>query len=133
LKFRPALLRACIACPSLHTKLDESRARIVSLEAALKSLIATTCSTHEVHAVQNLELAQHVDRLQSENDDLHKLMSWLSNQEPQLGMMIAVFKHFDGQALGSDKAGECSGEREGKFGKTPVRPHTTPKNYFPSS
>jgi hypothetical protein len=45
-------------------------------------------------------------------------------------MMIEVFKRFDDQALGSDKVGECSGEREGKFGKTPVPPNTTPKNQF---
>jgi hypothetical protein len=43
-------------------------------------------------------------------------------------MMITTFERFDGQALGSDKVGECSGEREVKFGKTPVPPHTTPKN-----
>jgi hypothetical protein len=48
-------------------------------------------------------------------------------------MMIATFKRFDGQVLGSDKVGECSGEGEGKFGKTPVPPHTTPKNQFPPS
>jgi hypothetical protein len=41
-----------------------------------------------------------------------------------------VFKHFDGQVFGSDKVGECSGEREGKFGKTRVPPHSTPKNQF---
>jgi cell division septation protein DedD len=45
-------------------------------------------------------------------------------------MMIAEFKDFDGQALGSDKVGEFNGQREGKFGKTPVSPHTTPKNKF---
>jgi hypothetical protein len=45
-------------------------------------------------------------------------------------MMIAAFKRFDGQALESDKVGECSVEREGKVGKTPVPPHTTPKNQF---
>jgi hypothetical protein len=56
--------------------------------------------------------------------------SWLSSHEPQLGMMIATFKCFDGHTFGSNKVGECSGERDGKFGKTPVPPHTTPKNQF---
>jgi predicted DNA-binding protein (UPF0251 family) len=74
LKSRSTLLRACTSCPSLHEKLDESRARVVSLEASLKSPIAIACSTCEVHAVQNLELAQCVDGLQKENDDLCKLM-----------------------------------------------------------
>jgi hypothetical protein len=46
--------------------------------------------------MNNLKLEQCVDRLQTENDDLRKLLSWLPSQEPQLGMMIAAFKHFDG-------------------------------------
>jgi hypothetical protein len=78
--------------------------------------------------VKYLELGQCVDLLQTENDDLRNLLSWLSSQEPQLGMMITTFERFDGQALGSDKVGECSGERKVNFGKTPVPPDTTPKN-----
>jgi hypothetical protein len=48
-------------------------------------------------------------------------------------MMIVAFKRFDGQALGSDMVGECSGVREGKFGKTLVLPHTTPRTSLPPS
>jgi hypothetical protein len=62
--------------------------------------------------VKNLELAHYVDPLQYENDDLKKLMGWLLGHKPQLNMMIAEFKYFDGQALGSEKVGECSGERD---------------------
>jgi hypothetical protein len=124
------LLGACTSFPALHEKIVEFRSRIVSFEADLKVHVPTSCSTCELHAVKNLELGQGVDRLQIENDDLRNLLSWLSSQEPQLGMMVAAFKRFDGQALGSNKVGECSGEREGKFGKTPVPPHTTPKNQF---
>jgi hypothetical protein len=29
-----------------------------------------------------MELAHYVDRLQDENDELRKLMSWLSGREP---------------------------------------------------
>jgi hypothetical protein len=47
-------------------------------------------------------------------------------------MMIASCKHFDGWALGSDKFGECSGEREGKFGNISVPPQSTPKDKFTS-
>jgi hypothetical protein len=94
LKSRSALLGACTTCPSLHEKLDETRAHIVSLKAALKSLIVNACSTCEVHAMQNLQRAQRVDGLQNENNDLCKLMSWFSSHEPQLGLMIAAFKHF---------------------------------------
>jgi hypothetical protein len=59
-------------------------------------------------------------------------MSWLSSQEPQLGMMIASCKRFDGWALGLDKVGESSGERGGKFGNVPVPPQPTPKDKFAS-
>jgi hypothetical protein len=47
-------------------------------------------------------------------------------------MMIASCKPFDGWALGSDKFGECSGEREGKFGNGSVPPQPTPKDKFAS-
>jgi hypothetical protein len=66
--------------------------------------------------MKNLELAQCVNHLQDENNKLREVLSWLSSQEPQLGMMITSCKHFDGWALGFDKYGESSGEREGKFG-----------------
>jgi hypothetical protein len=47
-------------------------------------------------------------------------------------MMIASCKRFDGWALGYDKDGESSGEREGKFGNVPVPPQPTPKDKFAS-
>jgi hypothetical protein len=45
-------------------------------------------------------------------------------------MMIAGYKRFDGWALGYDKFGESSGERQGKFGNIPVPPQPTPKDKF---
>jgi hypothetical protein len=47
-------------------------------------------------------------------------------------MMIASYKFFDGWALGLDKVGEGSGEREGKFGNVSVPPQPTPKDKFAS-
>jgi hypothetical protein len=47
LKSRPTLLGACTSCPVLHGKFDEMHAYIVSLEAKLKELIPTSCSTCE--------------------------------------------------------------------------------------
>jgi hypothetical protein len=47
-------------------------------------------------------------------------------------MLIASYKRFDGWALGSDKFGESSGEREGKFGNVPVPPQPIPKDKFAS-
>jgi hypothetical protein len=61
---------------------------------------------------------------------LCEVLSWLSSQEPQLGMMIASYKHFDGWALGFDKVGEGRGEREGKFGNVLAPPQPTPKDKF---
>jgi hypothetical protein len=43
----------------LHAKIDEMHAYIVSLEAKLKEPIPTSCSTCEMHALKNLELAHH--------------------------------------------------------------------------
>jgi regulator of replication initiation timing len=60
LQSRPTLLGACTSCPSLHEKIVELRSRIVSLEADLKVPIPTSCSTCELHAMKNLELAQCV-------------------------------------------------------------------------
>jgi hypothetical protein len=70
LKSRSALLGACTSCPVLHGKIDEMRAYTVSLEAKLKEPIPTSCSTCEMHALKNLELAHYVDRCQDENDKL---------------------------------------------------------------
>jgi hypothetical protein len=36
----------------------------------------------------NMELAHYVDRLQDENDELRKLMGWLSGHEPQLRIIV---------------------------------------------
>jgi DNA repair exonuclease SbcCD ATPase subunit len=91
LKSRPALLGACTSCPVLHAKIDEMHAYTSSLEAKLKEPIPTSCSTCEMHALKNLELAHYVDRLKDENDELRKLMGWLFGHEPHLRMMIEAF------------------------------------------
>jgi uncharacterized protein involved in exopolysaccharide biosynthesis len=52
-----------------------------------------------MHASKNLELAHYVDRLQDENDELRKLMGWLSGHEPQLRIMIKTFKKQNGEGL----------------------------------
>jgi hypothetical protein len=132
LQSRPTLLGACTSCPGLHEKIAELRSHIVLLEADLKVPIPTFCYTYELHAMTNLELAQCVDHLQDENSKLREVLSWLSSQEPQLGMMIASYKRFDGWAFGSDKFGESNGEREGNFGNILVPPQTTPKHKFTS-
>jgi hypothetical protein len=118
LKSRPALLGACTSCPVLH-------AYTVSLKAKLKEPIPTSCSTCELHALKHLELAHYVDHLQDENDELRKLMGWLSGHKPQLKIMIETYKRQDGEGLGENKVGEGSGEN------IPKPPKTHHKNAFP--
>jgi hypothetical protein len=125
LKSRPALLGACTSCPVLHGKIDETHAYTVSSEAKLKERIPTSCSTCELHALKNLELAHYVDGLQDDNDELRKLMGWLSVHEPQLRIMIETYKRQDGEGLGANKVGEGSGEN------IPEPPKTHNKNDCP--
>jgi hypothetical protein len=96
----------------LHEKLDVSLVYAISLEAQLKATIPTICSTCEVNDVKKMELAHYVDPLQDENDELRKLMDWLSGHEPQLRIMIETYKCHDGEALGAKKVGEGSGESD---------------------
>jgi hypothetical protein len=63
--------------------------------------------------------------LQDENDELRKLMGWLSGHEPQLRIMIETFKRQDGEGFGANKVGEGSGEN------IPELPKTHHKNDFP--
>jgi hypothetical protein len=125
LKSRPSLLGACTSCPVLHEKIDEMHAYTIALEATLKEPIPTSCSTCELHALKNLELTHYVDRLQDENDELRKLMGWLSGHEPQLRIMIETYKRQDGEGLGANKVGEGNGEN------IPEPPKTHHKNAFP--
>jgi hypothetical protein len=96
----------------------------ISLEAKLKEPVPTSCSTCELHALKNLELAHYVDRLHDENDELRKLMGWLSGHEPQLRIMIETYKRQDGEGLGANKVGEGIGE------SIPEPPKTHHKNAF---
>jgi hypothetical protein len=80
--------------------------------------------------LKNLELPHYVHHLQDENDELRKMMGWLSGHEPQLWMMIETYKRYDGQALGLDKIGECSGEGGKKIGDIQAPPKTFHKNAY---
>jgi hypothetical protein len=127
LKSRHALLGACTSCPVLHGKIDEMHAYIVSLEAKLKEPIPTSFSTCELHALTNLELSHYVDHLHDENDELRKLMGWLSGHEPQLRIMIETYKHQDGEGLGANKVGEGSRENNPEPQKTHHKNTFVPK------
>jgi hypothetical protein len=102
----------------------------LSLEAKLKEHVPTSYSTCELHASKNLELAHYVDLLQDGNDEFRKMMGWLSGHEPQLKMMIEAYKHYDGQALDSEKVGECSVEGGEKIGYIQAPLKTFHKNCY---
>jgi hypothetical protein len=70
MKSRPSLLGACTSFPVLHEKLDVSLVYARSLEAQLKAHVPTSCSTCEMNAAKNMELAHYVYRFQDENDEL---------------------------------------------------------------
>jgi hypothetical protein len=100
------------------------------LVAKLKEPVSTSCSTCELHGLKNLELAHYVDRLQDENDELGKMMGWLSGHEPQLRMMMETYKRQDGRGFGSEKIGKSSGEGEEKIGNICAPPKTHHKNAY---
>jgi hypothetical protein len=102
----------------------------VSLEAKLKEYVPTSCSTCELQALKNLELAQYADRLQDENDELRKMMGLLSGHEPKLRMMMETYKRQDGCGFGSEKIGESSGEGEENIGDIRALPKTHHKNAY---
>jgi hypothetical protein len=77
-----------------------------------------------------LELAHYVDRLQDENDELRKMMGWLSGHKPQLRMMMETYKRQDGRGFGSEKIGESSGEGEENIGDILPPPKTHHKNAY---
>jgi hypothetical protein len=56
------------------------------------------------------------------------MMGLLSGHEPQLRLMIETYKRYDGQVLGSEKVGECSGEGGEKIGDIQTPPKTYHKN-----
>jgi hypothetical protein len=130
MKSRSSLLGSCTSCHVLHEKLAVSLVYARSLGAQLKDPIPTICCTCEINTMKNMELAHYVDHLQDENDELRKLMGWLSYHEPHLRIMIKTYKRQDGEALGANKVGEGSGENEGKIGDIPEPPKTHHKNAF---
>jgi hypothetical protein len=77
--------------------------------------------------MKNLDLAKCVGRLQDEKDKLCEALSWLSSQEPQLGMMIASCKRFDGWVLGLDKFGEGVVREQGNLGMFQFHHNPHPK------
>jgi hypothetical protein len=51
-------------------------------------------------------------RLRDENDELRKLMGWLSGHVPLLRTMIETYKRLDGEGLWTNKVKDRYGEPE---------------------
>jgi hypothetical protein len=130
LQSRPTLPGACTSCPGLHEKIVELQSRIVLLEADLKVPIPTSCSTCELHVVKNLVLAQCVDHLQDDNNKLREVLSWLSSQEPQFGMMIASYSAFKVGLWDMISLVRVVVRKKKKFGNIPDPPQPRPKDKF---
>jgi hypothetical protein len=65
--------------------------------------------------------------LQDENDELRKLMGWLSGHEPQLRIMIETYKRQDGEGLGENKASEEKPVEKPSGEKSSEQPQPKPK------
>jgi hypothetical protein len=77
-----------------------------------------------------MELAHYVDIFEDENDELPKMMGWLSSHEPQLRIIIEIYKCYEREAHGVNKVGEEIGENEAKIRDIPEPPKTPHKNAY---
>ena len=138
---RPALLGACKTCPTLQSSLDDALLQVATLEKTIMhdKIVVPECSQCFIHVNINTEMKNAISVLEDENRYVRTILSWISAREPQLGMMIAAFKHADGVALGSSlnlrnfkwaydpTFSETSGERE-KIGDIFAPAQKAPKN-----
>jgi hypothetical protein len=97
LKSRSGLLGACKSCSGLQSELAEKNAKISTLDkASLDSIGAVKCARCE-SLVLELESCRH-NKMRTEKDNtyLRSILSWVSYNEPQLGMMMSQFRRRTG-------------------------------------
>jgi hypothetical protein len=90
LKSRSGLLGACKSCLGLQSKLAEKNAKICALEKASSDSIGVAkCACCESLLLE-LESYRH-DKMRTKEDNtyLWSILSWVSCNEPQLGMMMS--------------------------------------------
>jgi hypothetical protein len=133
LKSRSGLLGACKSCSSLQSELAGKNAKISALEKASSySTDVAKCACCE-SLVLELESCRH-DKIRTKvgNTYIWSILSWMSCNESQLGMMMIQFRRRTGVsgvglALGGksesvySKVGEFSGLNPSE------KPSTTPK------
>jgi septation ring formation regulator EzrA len=90
LKSRSGLLGACKSCLGLQSELVEKNAKISTLEkASSDSSVIAKCACCESLVLQ-LGSCRH-DKMRTEEDNtyLGSILSWVSCNKPQLGMMMS--------------------------------------------
>ena len=109
------LLGACKTCPVLQSELAEKNAKIVSLEEANSgSTSVARCALCEGLEMEIANVKHGKMQTEEENTYLRTILSWVSCGEPQLGMMIAQFKHAaGGPGVGFAQGVDCASS----FGK----------------
>jgi len=120
-KARPMLLGACKLCSGLQSELAEKNKKISMLEMASSGSMGNgRCALCEDLELE-LESCRR-DKMRSEEDNtyLRTILSWVSCNEPQLGMMMTQLRRgiggpgigFSSDGKGANlfgKIGECSG------------------------
>jgi hypothetical protein len=101
-KSRPMLLGVCKTCLALQSQFDDACVRVKDLEKSLSSTkskvpVCDACLAY-VDELHELKLAKQT--IDDENTYLRIVLSWVSSREPQLGLMIKMFKRADGFGIG---------------------------------
>jgi hypothetical protein len=93
LKSRSSLLGACKSCSGLQSELAEKNAKIFALEKASSDSTNVAKCAHCESLVLELESCRHNKMITEEdNTYLRSILSWVSSNEPQLGMMMSHFR-----------------------------------------
>lgn len=117
-KARPVLLGACKSCSCLQTELAEKNAKIALLEKANSvSTVDGKCALCEALEIELGNCRHAKKHVEKENTYLRTILSWVSCNEPQLGMMVSQFRRrTDGSGLGFALCGK-DGNAFGKVGE----------------
>jgi hypothetical protein len=133
LKSRSSLLGACKSCSGLQFELAEKNAKISALEKASSDSTDIAKCAHCESLVLELESCRHGKiRIKEDNTYLQSILSWVSCNEPQLGMMMSQFRQRTGA---SDVSFALGGNGESVYGKVSEfsglnlseKPSTTPR------
>jgi hypothetical protein len=134
-KSRPMLLGVYETSPALQSQFDDACVRIKDLEKSFSSAKSKVpiCDACPAYVDELYELKLVMRTIDDENTYLRTVLSWVSSREPQLGLMIKMFKRADGFGIGSviehnkfywlyEEVGECNGEKPNERPATFITP-----------